>query len=494
VSVGLARHVSNLSAANLLTTVAGLVSFPILTRLLSVEDYGVMNLVATLLAFAVAAGKLGVQHASLRFHGDARRERGEDGIRTWAATVVVGMTLTGAAVTVTWSIVVALAPEHVWNDARMRGLLLLTASLLLLRTIESALTSLLRAREETGAIALFAVARRWLLLAATLGALLLLSRTLWAFFGATLVVELIAVLGLFAWVRRRVPIAASAAHLPTYRAMLAYGLPMIGVELATVVLTMGDRYLIQRLLDAEQLGLYTAAYNLCDYVRIVALAGIVQALLPSVLRTWSDEGPEATATLLSKVSRSYALIAFPTVAGVAAVADVLLPLLASEKYANGARIVPWVMAGMAFETYVTIAAVGLLIRKRTLAMMAVLLASAVLNIALNLAWIPRWGISGSAAATLVSYVLVVVATRWIGRDVVRPPIPWGPIAVHAGAAAAMHVAVSDIDAGGRVATLVVRVLAGATLYAVIVAAADPRARRFGLQALGRLGHLGRAIR
>jgi O-antigen/teichoic acid export membrane protein len=494
VSTGLARHVSNLSGANLLTTVAGLVSFPILTRLLSVDDYGVMNLVATLLAFAVAAGKLGVQHAGLRFYGDARREQGEDGIRTWAATVVVGMALTGAAVSVTWSIAVALAPEHLWNDARMRGLLLLTASLLLLRTIESALTSLLRAREETGAIALFAVVRRWLVLVATLGALLLLSRSLWAFFGATLVVELVAVLILFAWVRRRVPIAASAAHMPTYRAMLAYGLPMIGVELAAVVLTMGDRYLIQRLLGTEQLGLYTAAYNLCDYVRIVALAGLVQALLPSVLRTWSDEGPEATATLLSRMSGTYALLAFPTVAGVAAVADVLLPLLASEKYAEGARIVPWVMAGMAFEAYVTIAAAGLLIRKRTPAMMAVLLAAAVLNVALNLAWIPRWGISGSAAATLASYVLVVVATRWIGRDVVQLSVPWGRIAVHAGAAATMYVAVAGIDAWGMLPTLMVRVLAGASLYAAIVAAADPQARVIGLQALWHLGRLGRAVR
>ena len=35
--------------------------------------------------------------------------------------------------------------------------------------------------------------------------------------------------------------------------------------------------------------------------------------------------------------------------------------------------------------------------------MLLIVAAALLNIALNVAWVPLWGIVGSAAATLVSY-------------------------------------------------------------------------------------------
>ena len=484
-SGGLARHATNLSAANLLTTFAGLVSFPILTRLLDVDDYGVMNLVATLLAFLVAVAKLGVQHASLRFHADALADPGGDRARVWAATVVVGMGLTGAAAAIAWAIVVVLLPPATWNDARIEGLLLLTAALLWLRAIESAATSLLRAREQTGAIAIFAVVKRYLTLAATLGALLAISRTLWAFFGATLVVEAIAVGALLVWIHRREPIAPAAASASTYRAMLAYGVPMIGVELSTVVLTMGDRYLIQRLLGAEQLGLYTASYNLCDYVRIVGLAGFAQALLPIAMRTWSRGGAAETEAFLARSAGTYAMIALPTVAGLSAVADPLLPLLASDKFAGGTRIVPWVVAGMALEAYVTIAAAGLLIEKRTRAMLGALLAAALLNVVLNLAWIPGWGIEGAAAATLASYALVVLVVGHVGRDVVRPALPLRRVALYAAASLAMYVAIHDLDAGSPVATLAVRVIAGAALYAAIVAALDPQARRLAADALRR---------
>ncbi len=59
-------HVSNYAWAEGAVAVAGLLSFPILTRLLSVADYGTMNLVASVLGLTVALGKMGVQHAALR--------------------------------------------------------------------------------------------------------------------------------------------------------------------------------------------------------------------------------------------------------------------------------------------------------------------------------------------------------------------------------------------------------------------------------------------
>jgi O-antigen/teichoic acid export membrane protein len=486
--IGLARHASHLSAAALLTTVAGLVSFPVLTRLLSVDDYGTMNLVATLLAFGVAAAKLGVQHASLRFHGDARAQPDGAGLQEWAATVVIGMSTVGAAFAIGWAILVALSPQALWSDAQARGLLGLGAVLLWLRTVESALTSLLRAREETAAIAVFAVAKRWLTLAATLAALLLVSRSLWAFFGATVVVELLALAGLLAWVRRRTPIVPAAARLASYRAMLVYGVPMIGVELATVVLTLGDRYLIHRMLGAEALGHYTAAYNLCDYVRVVCLTGLVQALLPMAMRTHAERGPEATGALLSRASGTYALLALPTVAGLAAVGDVLLPLLASARYAEATAVIPWVAAGLALEAYVSIAAAGLLIAKRTRAMMGVLLGAALVNVALNLAWIPRWGIVGSAAATLASNAVAVLVAGHLSGPALRPTPAWGRLALHALAAAAMYAAVAPLQAGSAGATLVLRILAGVGVYAALVAIADPPARRLATETFSRLRH------
>ena len=53
----------------------GFISFPILTRVLSVEEYGYMGLIITTIALTVAISKLGLQHAAVRFYGSLRKER-----------------------------------------------------------------------------------------------------------------------------------------------------------------------------------------------------------------------------------------------------------------------------------------------------------------------------------------------------------------------------------------------------------------------------------
>ena len=62
----LAVQASHYSVASLFCVIAGLVTFPLLTRVFPVADYGIMNLVAATLTVSVALGKVGVQHSILR--------------------------------------------------------------------------------------------------------------------------------------------------------------------------------------------------------------------------------------------------------------------------------------------------------------------------------------------------------------------------------------------------------------------------------------------
>src|SRR5262245_15683966 len=66
----LAVQTLHYGTASMLNMLPGLVTFPLLTRLFSVSDYGVMNLVAATLTVSVALGKVGVQHSIIRFHSE----------------------------------------------------------------------------------------------------------------------------------------------------------------------------------------------------------------------------------------------------------------------------------------------------------------------------------------------------------------------------------------------------------------------------------------
>lgn len=75
---GIATHYLRYSTANVLVILAGLVSFPVMTRLLDNAQYGILGCYETWVLLAVAIGKLGAQHAILRFYphgGDEHRLR-----------------------------------------------------------------------------------------------------------------------------------------------------------------------------------------------------------------------------------------------------------------------------------------------------------------------------------------------------------------------------------------------------------------------------------
>src|ERR1700749_798868 len=61
---------SHYGLTSLFNMVAGLVTFPILTRLFSVADYGTMTLIAATLTVSVAVAKVGVQHSIVRYHSE----------------------------------------------------------------------------------------------------------------------------------------------------------------------------------------------------------------------------------------------------------------------------------------------------------------------------------------------------------------------------------------------------------------------------------------
>jgi len=72
--VGLSIHYRRYVTGSVMATMAGLVSFPIMTRLLDNSEYGIFGYYATWILMAIAVGKLGAQHAIQRFYphgGDA---------------------------------------------------------------------------------------------------------------------------------------------------------------------------------------------------------------------------------------------------------------------------------------------------------------------------------------------------------------------------------------------------------------------------------------
>lgn len=421
---GLLRHASRYALSNGLVTVASLISFPILTRLLSIADYGLMSTVTATLGMVVALGKLGMQKATVRFYHESRRLDPQHGAATLAATQLIGMAVMGAIATLIWACLLVLLPAQWLNSDELKALLLLTVTLVWLRVAESALHNLLYAQERSGIIAVYSVIKRYLSLVLVVGALWTLSADAEHFFLATLVAEAVVLAGLLWVVLRTDPLQPTRFSFPLLRGMLAFGLPMVGVELAWSLLAVGDRYVIQVMLGPEQVGIYSASYNLCDYAKLATMAAVATAVGPMYMRIWEEQGRAATEAFLASYSRGYLAFSMLVATVVSVNAEPLITLLASEKFVAGTAIVPWVMFGVALESYVGIAAAGLFLRKRSRTMFALVAAAAAFNLLLNILLVPQFGLQGAAFATTLAFAMLLALALWLGRSELTVGFPW----------------------------------------------------------------------
>jgi O-antigen/teichoic acid export membrane protein len=476
----LAVQASHYSLTSLFTVLAGIVTFPLLTRVFSVGEYGIMNLVTATLTVSVALGKVGVQHSILRYQSEITAGKGRYTLPQLYATTQLGMLGTAIIVMLAIGVGARVVPLSWLGDERVRMVFSIASFLVIVQVAESAFINFLRAEQQTKLLMKYQVAKKYLGLGLILLAVLVLSGTLTAFYAATLVSEAtaVAVLAVILYRTGARPLPAFAQFSrPLYRELLGFGIPMmIGYELSGIVLAVGDRYVIAGKIGQTPLGLYGAAYNLCQYVQAVLITSVGQAVMPIYIKMFDEKGPEATSAFITRSLRSYALMAAPVVAGVAAVGPELLPALASEKYASAAPVLSWVIAGMAVDGTNAMMGAGLFIHRKTRVIMAIVVCCAALNIGLNFALIPRLGIVGAAVATLASYAVTSLALGTAGRRLLRVLLPWRTILRAGTAAAVMYLAVRHILPGHRLLTVAARVLVGAPIYVMIMGLIDADAR------------------
>jgi O-antigen/teichoic acid export membrane protein len=470
-------HVRNYAWAEVAITVAGLLSFPILTRLLSVEDYGVMNLVASVLVLMVALGKLGVQHAALRNWAEVAAGKSAHDAVTFESTVLFGMAASGLLLTVIWAVLSGLIPESWWAEPHVSAVMLLAAPLIAVRVFDSALLNQLRAQERSAAMAWYSVLRRYAILLVIVGVLWFISSSVKAFYLASLAVELIAVLALLAWLYRSAPRPSlTRFSKPLYGSLLVFGVPMLGSEVASVVLMLGDRFIIQTHLDAESLGIYTASWNMCDYLRNALLGAMVAAAYPRCMHVWEQGGPEALRDFLGRFLHWYLMVAAGMVAWTTVLGGELMSVLASPKYARGGEFTGWLMAGLAVQSVITVAAVGLYLSKQTVAAMLLVVLAGVLSLVANQALVPLWGLKGAAVAVLLVFVVLCGAQMWVARRSAPVVLPWRSLMLWSAAAALAAWLTTKIELPVLWQDLIVRSVFLTLVYATLVIVLDAEIR------------------
>jgi len=406
------RHIRNYATGGLISAIIGVISFPILTRSLSVEDYGVLGLVLSTLTLIVAVGKFGIQHSIIRFYAEVNNSNSEfTENQFFTTTLMLGLLLGVAGIIFCLVVGYSFAPI-VANSEKISLYFLIGTLYVFFRMLSSNMCNVLSAQLKSGVVMFSVVVRRFTYLAVILIYAFtdLLSVTMVV--GAFVVGEFISLVYV---ARHYLPGKShllSSVSSKLTSVLLWYGVPLMMLESLGLMMRLSDRYIIQYLLDANALGQYAASYNLVGYIDIIITVAIISAVKPIYTQIWESKGKQPTQEFLSNGLHIYLMLGIPFVALVSLTAPHVMNILASSKYEPGTVVIPWVTLAILCEGALLFLAAGIYLRKETKKLVFWSFIALLFNIGMNFLVIPTYGIVGASVVTVLSFAFYVLGIKW----------------------------------------------------------------------------------
>lgn len=311
----------------------------------------------------------------------------------------------------------------------------------------------------------------------TLGSLLLLAGFgVWGAAAAGLCACLAAtaLFGMQAW--RGVFLRSSAQDInPEVR---RYMLPLVAATLTSTLLQWGDRLILAAYVPRDQLGAYSAAGDLVQQGIGLLLGSLHLAWFPRLVAAWGGGGQDFQ-SWLNRYAQAALVVTPPVTAGLVLVANDFLSLVVGPIYnPQSTMVLPGlVIAAVLNGARMYFFDLPLHLSKQMTVQFAVTAAAAGTAIALNLAFVPRYGLLAAVAVAVSTQAVACVASLYLGRNVLKPSLRLRDIVAVVSGTCGIILVVSAIPEGGAV-RLASRVLAGAIVYGLMLLAFDAaRGRR-----------------
>jgi O-antigen/teichoic acid export membrane protein len=228
-----------------------------------------------------------------------------------------------------------------------------------------------------------------------------------------------------------------------FKEMLGFGFPYIPAGLAGIAIQVIDRPIVKALTDNATLGVYQANYRL-GVLMMLVVGMFDYAWRPFFLTHARDEDAPK---LFSKVfTYLVTLLMFVFVTGSFFVEDVVRikffgRYFIHPDYWGGLSIVPIVLMAYVFTGAYVNFVVGVYLEKKTKYLPYATGAGALVNVVVNFALIPKFGITGAAIATLLSYVVMAIGIYFPSQRLYHVEYEWGRLSRVVLAACAIVVAV-----------------------------------------------------
>lgn len=402
-------HFKNYFSANFLVKAISLLYIPILTRLVSTADYGLINVFFSYLTIFGVIFTLNLHNSVNRYAFEEKSDLKE----------FMGSTIFGSS----GILIIFLVPFSLFPNFFAELLTLpvemiyLLFPMVIFSTLHSIFNQLFIAKEKSSLVrnvnffyTLAQVTLTVLILVLVLNEKLYLGPILGQICAGIIFAGII------------------IYHLKNYfkpsfdwghiKYMANYSVPLIPGVLGGVILAQFDRIMINGTNGSSEAGLYSFAYNI-GALLIIVTESLLQAWQPKFYREMNQGN---TAFLSKDFGMLFKGIVFASI-GLIFFGEELGMILGTAEYNVAVKIVPVIVIGYMFFSMYKIFEVQIAFTRKTIWISVLYIICGALNIILNWIFLPKYGYAAGAWTTLASFGLMAILTASLNKYILKQFVP-----------------------------------------------------------------------
>ncbi|WP_257656784.1 flippase [Parapedobacter lycopersici] len=392
----------------------GFGSFYLLLRVLDKNDYGTWILfLSSIAVFAIARNGL-LQNATIKFISGTSSENEKK--QVIATTFSMNMIMTIVSI----ALMCAVAPllSNIWNTPKLTHMLWFFSISFVFSSLQMHFNSVEQAFLNFKGTFLTQFLYQSLFFTYVLVSYIFdLEVTLMRMIYANLVVNIIATIPSFVYIRKRVSFRIFV-DMSWAKRVFHYGKYSMGTSINAILSDSIDQMMLGAMLSPAATGIFNIAVRISNLANVPtnAMATIV---FPQGAKRLEEEGLPALKYLYEKSVGTILAVLIPALLCILLFADTLIHYIAGGRYDESLPLLKITLFYSMFVPFSRQLGTILDSMGKTKLNFLLVLTSGVINIGLNYVFITRWGIMGAAFATLLTYIIFFLISQYTLRNLLN---------------------------------------------------------------------------
>ncbi len=402
-SVGIDK-IKHYFSAGLLTTLAGLITFPVLTRLLSKADYGVYSLIQGIQLFYEAILKGGGQFSLLRFYPSEYLAENKNK-KIFISTYLVFPLLISSVISLICSIGIIVYSYFV-SEIYLAILVVISAQSAI---ILSYFRSYMQAAGLSKYDSIISVIYKYLYLVIVVPVVIFILSNYWGVYWAVAISTFVTAC-VTVWLNRSVfEYVSLNIDKSLFWTSLKFSFPLLLTEISILSISYVDRFVMAALdVNMSDIGIYAIGFGLANVIFMLIWKTIQPSIFPNANLIHDVDGAQCAVDYLSKAANFFVLFFIALITGIALNGSEFIILLCGQDKSDAGPIFFLATALFLIKMVSNFLFYGLELYKNTKYIFYSELLVAVINIILNVFLISLYGMYGAMLASFLSVIFGMI--------------------------------------------------------------------------------------